>query len=65
MTNAFSKMGDTEMRFEIKEGVVDCKMIQVSCEDADGNVCKEELQIFTDTSPKETLVQLLEGILTM
>ena len=58
-------MGDATVRLEIEEGVVDCKMIKVSCEEADGNVCKEELPIFTDTSPKETLVQLLEEILTM
>ena len=36
------------MRFEIKEGVVDCKMIKVPRKDTDGNVCKEELPIFTD-----------------
>ena len=53
------------MRFEIKEGVAYCKTIKVSCKDANDNVCKEELPIFTDTLPKETLVQLLEEILTM
>ena len=53
------------MCFEIREGVVDCKMIKVSCKDADGNACKEELPVFTGTLPKETLVQLLEEILRM
>ena len=53
------------MRFKIEEGAADCKMIKVSCEDADGNICKEELPIITDTSPKETLVQLLKEILSM
>ena len=61
----FSKMEDAPMRFEIEEGVVDCKTIKVSCSDADGNVCKEELPIFTNNSPKETLIQLLEEILAM
>ena len=53
------------MRFELEEGAVDCKTIKVSCEDADGNVCKEELPIFADTFPKDTLIQLIEEILTM
>ena len=53
------------MRFEIEEGVVDCKTIKVSCSDADGNVCKEELPIFTNNSPKESLIQLLEESLAM
>ena len=52
------------MRFDIKEGVANCKTIKVLCEDADGNVCKEELPIFTDHSPKETLVLLLEESIT-
>ena len=58
-------MGDAAICFGIKEGVVDCKMIKVLCKDSDGNICKEELPVFTDTFPKETLVQLLEEILTM
>ena len=53
------------MRLDIEEGVVNRKTIKVLYKDADGNVCKEELPIFADTSPKETLVQLLEEILTM
>ena len=53
------------MRFEIEEGVVDCKTIKVLCKDANGNICKEKLPIFTDALPKETLAQLLEEILTL
>ena len=53
------------MCFDIEEGVANFKTIKVLCEDADGNVCKEELPIFTDHSPKETLVLLLEEIITM
>ena len=53
MTNTFSKMEDTPMRFEIKEGVMDCMTIKVSCSDADGNVFKEELTICTNNLPKE------------
>ena len=53
------------MRFEIEEGVTDCKTIKVSCSDADGNVCKKELPIFTNNSPSEALIQLLEEILAM
>ena len=56
MTNTFSKIEDAPMRFEIKEGVVDCKTIKVSCVDANGNVCKEELPMFTDNLPKELLI---------
>ena len=51
-TNTFSKMGDAAMRFEIKEGVVDCKMIKTSREDVDGNVCKEDLPIILTLRPK-------------
>ena len=58
-------MEDAAMRFEIEEGVVDCKTIKVLCKDANGNICKEKLPIFTDALPKETLAQLLEEILTL
>ena len=61
----FSKMEDAPMRFKIEEGVVDCKTIKVSCSDADGNLCKEELPIFTNNSPKETLILLLKESLVM
>ena len=37
----------------------------MSCTDADGNICKEELPIFTDNLPKEVLIQLLEEILAI
>ena len=49
MTNAFSKMEveDASMRFDIEEGVTDCKTIKVLCSNADGNVCKEELPILS------------------
>ena len=53
------------MRFEIKEGVTDCKTIKVSCSDADDNVCKEEVPTFNNNSPGETLIHLLEEILGM
>ena len=65
MTNTFSKIEDAPMRFEIEEGVVNCKTIKVSCSDADDNVCKEELPLFTNNSPEELLIQLLEEILAM
>ena len=65
MPNTHSKMDDAVMRLEIEEGAIDYKTIKVSCEDADGNVCKEELPIFTNHSPKETLVALLEEIIAM
>ena len=51
------------MRFEIKEGVVDCKAIEVSCSDAAGDVCKEELPMFTENLTNESLIQLLEELL--
>ena len=49
MTNVFSKMEveDASMRFDIEEGVTDCKTIKVLCSNADGNVCKEELPILS------------------
>ena len=65
MTNSFSKMKDTVMRLEIEEGVINRKTRKVLCEDANGNVCKEELPFFTGHSPKETLVELLRESLTM
>ena len=49
MPNSYSKMEDATMCFDIEEGATNYKKIKVSCEDADGNVCKEELPIFTDT----------------
>ena len=47
MSNTLSKMEveDAQMRFDIKEGVTDCKTIKVLCSNADDNVCKEELTI--------------------
>ena len=51
-----SKDKNAPMRFKIKEGVTDCKMIKVSCSDANGILCKEELSIFTNNSPSETLI---------
>ena len=53
------------MGFVVKKGVVNCRTIRVSCLDADGNVCKEELPIFGDNVPKEVAIQLLEEILVM
>ena len=53
------------MHFDIKEGVAYCKTIKVSCNDTDGNVCKEELPKFTNNSPSESLIHLLEEILAM
>ena len=58
-------MSDAPMGFVVKKGVVDCRTIRVSCLDADGNVCKEELPIFGDNVPKEVAIQLLEEILVM
>ena len=65
MTSTFSKTEDAPMRFDTEEGVTDFKMIKVSSSDADGNVCKEELPIFTNNSPNESLIQLLKEILAM
>ena len=65
MPNSYSIMEDAVTRFDIEEGATNYKTIKVSCEDADGNVCKEELPIFTDNSPKEHLAQLLEESITM
>ena len=62
MTNAFRKMEDT-MRFKIEEGVVNCRAIKVTCSDANGNVCKNELPIFTDKLSKDSFIQLPEEIL--
>ena len=45
MPNSYSKIKDTVMRFDIKEGATNYKTIKVSCKDADGNVCKEELPL--------------------
>ena len=45
MTNTFSKMEDELMCFHIEEGVADCKTTKASFNDADSNVCKEELPI--------------------
>ena len=53
------------MCLEVKEGVTDCKTTKVSCDDANGNVCKEELAIFTSNSSSESLIQLLEEIIAM
>ena len=53
------------MCFEFKEGVTDCKTIKVSCSDADGNLWKEELPIFTNNSLSKALIRLLEEILAM
>ena len=52
MTNTISKMNDTPICYKVEEGVYSCQTIKVSCSDADSNVCKEELSIFTDNSPK-------------
>ena len=48
------------MRFEVKDGVVNCKMIKISRSDANSKVCKEEFLIFADNFPGETLIQLLK-----
>ena len=64
MPNTHSKMDDAVMRLDIEEGAIDYKTIKVSCEDVDSNVCREELPIFTNHSPKETLVALLEESIT-
>ena len=53
------------MGFVVKKGVVDCRTIKVSCSDADGNVCKEELPIFSNKAPKALAIQLIEEILVM
>ena len=53
------------MHFEIEEGVTDYKTIKVSCSDTYGNVCKEELTIFTNNSPSGTLIQLLKETLAI
>ena len=65
MTNTFSKMEDASMHFEIKEGLVNCKMIKVSRSDAADNVCKEELLTFTNNLPKETLFWPLKEVVVM
>ena len=52
MINTFSKMEDAPMRFEIKEGAVDCKTIKVLCDDADGNVCKRNCQLLSIPRPE-------------
>ena len=53
------------MCFDIEEGVTDCKTIKVSRSDANDNVCKEELPIFTNNSPSESLIHLLGEILQL
>ena len=65
MTNTFSKIEDTPMHFEVKEGVVDCKMTKISRSDANSKVWKEELPIFAENLPGETLIQLIKEILAM
>ena len=65
MPNSYIKMEDVVMRFGIEEGATNYKTIKISCKDAGGNVCKEGLPVFTDHSPKETLVVLLEESITM
>ena len=53
------------MRFEVKEGVTDFKTIKVSLNNIDGNICKEELPIYTNNSLSESLILLLGEILAM
>ena len=60
-----SKVEDAPMCFDIKESVTDCKIITVSCSDTDGNVCIEELPVFTKNSPSKSLIQLLKEVLIM
>ena len=65
INNKMSKSDDVPMRFEVEEGVDDCRMIKALCTDANGNVCKEQLPIFTKNFPKELLILLLEETLAM
>ena len=48
------------MTCSVAEGVEDCKTIKLTAKDADGNVCKEKLPVFTNNSPAENLLVLLE-----
>ena len=48
------------MPFQIEEGVTGCKTIKVSCSNANENVCKDEIQIFTYNSPKKYLFDSLK-----
>ena len=53
------------MQYEVEKGVENAKSIKVTCKDVEGNDCKEELPIYTNNTPDEILLILLEEALAM
>jgi len=53
------------IKYKVEEGVLNPSTITIKCTDVDGQVNKEELATYTAATPKETLIQIYEGILTI
>ena len=50
------------LKFEIEDGVEDCKIITIKCTDADAKENKEYCPVFGDNSPGEVLINAYSTI---